>query len=358
MNGHPHFSAPVAHWKLPRLGLMFMSLLLGLALACNLQSSSKETTPEDQNGTTIATKTQQKMVATNTSVSIQPTPVPLTETPVPTTEPVQPTPEPSTDTLTPTQVPPTSTDTPLPPSPTPTPSNTPIPPTPTQDVEALIKSAKILLYEDLYCLRYVKPALDEAGYSYTDVVDRMGDFKKELLSGKPWDLIIAASEARGGVQGGEFFEYIGDYLDLGAAVIVEMWFLDDISEGKIKPILDTCGIKFQQDWDETPSRSIYWLDPNHPLFHFPNAISLTHFVEYWHGDLGDFVRMGDAGDAVILGGYDPSIKDRFGLLTTCYGGRLILQTFSTHDHLKEDAIAVWQNYIYFTLKNHFEAIAP
>jgi hypothetical protein len=64
--------------------------------------------------------------------------------------------------------------------------------------ERLLKSAKILLFEDMSASRYirlVKEALDEAGYFYLDVGSAKGWFKSQLLSGVEWDLVIAAAEA-------------------------------------------------------------------------------------------------------------------------------------------------------------------
>jgi hypothetical protein len=36
-------------------------------------------------------------------------------------------------------------------------------------------------------------------------------------------------------------------------------------------------------------------------------------------------------------------------------GRVILQTFSSHDYPTNDMVALWQNYIVYTLTNHFLA---
>ncbi|HTP02521.1 MAG TPA: hypothetical protein VMJ64_14195 [Anaerolineales bacterium] len=44
------------------------------------------------------------------------------------------------------------------------------------------------------------------------------------------------------------------------------------------------------------------------------------------------------------------------MLASCYDGRVILQTFSDHDYRQEEIIALWQNYIHYTLKNHFAAL--
>jgi len=44
------------------------------------------------------------------------------------------------------------------------------------------------------------------------------------------------------------------------------------------------------------------------------------------------------------------------VLATCYEGRVILQTFSNHDYRYNEIVPLWQNYIHYTLKNHFLAV--
>ena len=267
---------------------------------------------------------------------VEATPIPPTNTPEPTA-----TLEPS-----PTPVPPTDTPTPLPPT------DTPIPPTPTVDLAAAIQSANIVLYEDLFFSRYVKTALDEAGYIYTDVGDRLGSFQEELLSDTKWDLVIAAAEGRGGVQG-EFFDYIYQQLESGASVIMELWILDWVAGGRIQPILDECGIDFQANWVNPSNRGVFWTDPAHPIANEPNQVSLTRFTLFWEGDIGDLVSLTSGSSATILGSANQGNPSRDGLITLCYDGRLLLQTFSTHDHSEETMIQLWQNYVYFMLSNRF-----
>ena len=250
------------------------------------------------------------------------------------------------------------TNTPLAPPPTETPPPTDVPPTPTPDFEAWMKSAKILLFEDVageYMDRYIKTALDTMDLTYVDVKDAVGDFKAQLLSGTDWDLIITGVEARTGVRG-EFFDYLNDSLNNGSSVILEIWDLDELAGGKISSLLLRCGIKFQADWWNPPdeTRSIWWLAPDHPIFHEPNeGMSLAHYSVYWSGDVGDLIKLGTGGDATLLAGNLAWEKGSHGTLATCLDGRFIIQTFSTHDYHKEDAILLWQNYIYYGLKNRF-----
>ncbi len=268
---------------------------------------------------------------------VEPTPIPPTNTPEPTA-----TTEPS-----PTPIPPTEKPTSLPPT------DTPIPPTPTVDLAAAIQSANIVLYEDLYFSRYVKAALDEGGYTYTDVGDRLGSFQQELLSDTEWDLIIAAAEGRGGVQG-EFFDYIYQQLEEGASVIIELWILDWVAGGRIQPILDECGIELQANWVNASNRGVFWTDATHPIANEPNQVSLTRFTFFWEGDIGDLVSLSPGSSATILGSAYEANSSRDGLITLCYDGRLLLQTFSSHDHSEEIMVQAWQNYVYFMLSNRFK----
>ncbi len=246
----------------------------------------------------------------------------------------------------------------------PLPTNTPPPPptaepsAPEADIASLMQDADILLFEDIagaFLNRYVKQALDNSGFQYTDVSDRVGDLKSELLSGKSWDLIIVAVEARSAVQG-EFFDYINTHLTNGAGVIIEIWNLDKIGGGRASQILGRCGVTVQSDWDNPPSRSVMWLVPEHPVFHEPNeGISLVNYNTYWVGDAGDLLRKTSGSNATMLGGTIASEKDRYGTLVSCMDGRLIIQTHSTHDYRAEYMVPLWQNYIDYTLRSHFEA---
>ena len=110
------------------------------------------------------------------------------------------------------------------------------PPQPEQtvDVEAMYENANILLYEDIHydpgVLRYYRETLDRMGLKYNDVGSAKGNLKMELVAGapngKPWDLVIIASEHHGKSIPGEFFNYAVEALDKGSSVILEVWFVD------------------------------------------------------------------------------------------------------------------------------------
>ncbi len=259
------------------------------------------------------------------------------------------------DQIQPSPIPPTETSQPTDPPPTEIPPSEE-PPTPTPDYETMMKSTKILLFEDMagvYEVRYIKNALDTMGLSYVDVGDASGNFKSQLLSGTDWDLIIAASESRSKIRG-EFFIYLNDELNKGTAVIIEHWDLDAIAYGKINSILTKCGIKFQKDWWDPEFPSLWYLVPEHPLFHEPNeGMSLRRYVKYWQGDAGDLIEILPGGEATMLVGNIATEKQRYSTVATCLDGLLIIQTHSSHDYRQDDVERLWQNYIYYALKNHF-----
>jgi hypothetical protein len=225
--------------------------------------------------------------------------------------------------------------------------------------ERLMKSAKILLFEDMSAsrhIRYVQEALDRAGYFYLDVGSAKGWFKSQLISSEEWDLIIAAAEARRDF-GGEFFVYINNRVKHGSGAVIEYWDMDSAPEGQIKPLLDQCGIEFFSDWFEPELRVFYWLDPANPVLHEPNSIQsqLSNAPTLWNGDVGDMLAVADpdSGEAQLLAGTNPIWPNDHGTLVNCVDGRVIIQTFSSHEYARDDVVPLWQNYIYQTLKNHF-----
>jgi hypothetical protein len=231
-----------------------------------------------------------------------------------------------------------------------------------QDLELKLKSSKILLFEDMSGsrqIRYVKKALDDAGYYYLDVGSAKGWFKSQLLSQEDWDLIIVAAEARRNF-GGEYFQYIHDKVRQGSGAIIEFWNIDDAPLGKIKPLLDDCGVKLQSDWYEPDMRALFWLQNDHPILNEPNEMpaKLREAPSLWRGDIGDMLEIKStsgqpAGDAILIAGTNGLWKTDHGALAVCLDGRVILQTFGSHDYSMDDMVQLWQNYIYNSLKSHY-----
>lgn len=317
--------------------LLSVSILILATLACNLQSAAS--TPPPAAATAVdATKIALEIQATQ--MALQLTQAALAADAQP-TQPPPPTEQPPAAQPAPTDPPPTA-----------------IPPTSAPDMEGLIKNAKILVYEDAGNARlseWVKGTLDLMGLKYVHDGDRIGDFMSHLNSSTPWDLIIVAAESRSGVQG-EFWDVItpkvtGDK----AALIVEMWYLSDIANGRIQSLTAKCGIEFQKI--RTYVESIYTLDPANPLFSTPNGgFSLTNYKTHWQDKGGDYVRLSGGGDATLVAGGFLKEKSRYGLLTTCIDGRVVIQTFSSHDYHQEVMQLLWENYIVNTLTNHFKAL--
>ena len=231
------------------------------------------------------------------------------------------------------------------------------PQVPTQDVTARIKNAKILVYEDTQNIGlWVSDALNGMGLKYTHVGDAIGHLMENLNSPVKWDLIIIGAESKTKVQG-EFWDVIGEKIARDkTALIAEVWYLDKIGEGKIKPVMANCGIEFQRDWPL--AESIYWLDSSHPIFSSPNiAMPLINYSRYWNLQAGDLIRTSPGSNATLLAGIFQKQKSDYGVMATCLDGRVVFQTFSNHDYRQSDILRLWQNYITYTLTNHF-AVVP
>jgi hypothetical protein len=237
------------------------------------------------------------------------------------------------------------------------PAPTDVPGNPTPDIQARIKKAKILVYEDTPNIGlWISDALNGMGLKYTHVGDALGTFMQNLNSPVQWDLIIVGAETKSKVQG-EFWEVISEKIIRDkTALIAEVWYLDKLGEGRIKTITSNCGIEFQRDWPLADS--IYWLDSNHPIFSDPNnAMPLINYSRYWDFEAGDLIRVSPGSNATLLAGIFQKQKSDYGVLATCFDGRVVFQTFSNHDYHQDDIIRLWQNYITYTLKNRF-AVVP
>lgn len=258
---------------------------------------------------------------------------------------------------------------PLPPAPTLTPPPLPtatlpaavpveVQPTSTQDWTARMKDANILVYENTDERNiglWIREALDNLRLKYTWTGSYSGHFMEFLNSGTVYDLIIVGAEDKDKISG-EFWDVINTRLIRDkAALIAEVWYLDFESNGPINKIMGRCGIAYRKNYDLADS--IYWWDPTHPIFNEPNTVlPLLHYDRYWANQTGDQIRLNGKGDAVMLAGLAAQ-PGQEGVLATCEGGRVVFQTFSDHDYHEEDVVPLWENYIYWTLKNRF-AVSP
>jgi hypothetical protein len=226
-----------------------------------------------------------------------------------------------------------------------------------QDIQARIKNAKILVYEDTPAIGlWISDALNGMGLKYTHVGDALGHFMENLNSPIQWDLIIVGAETKTKVQG-EFWDVIEEKITRdNTAVVAELWYVDMLYNGRLKPVMSNCGIELQRDWPL--AESIYWLDSTHPLFSNPNdAIPLINYSRYWQWQAGDLIRLSPGSNATLLAGTFQKRKSDYGVLATCHDGRVIFQTFSNHDYHQDQIIRLWQNYITYTLTNRF-AVVP
>jgi hypothetical protein len=178
---------------------------------------------------------------------------------------------------------------------------------------------------------------------------------ENLNSGIQWDLVIVGAESHDYVSG-DFFDVLTKrVVNDKTALIVEMWYLDQINAGRIQPLTTKCGIALQKSYD-APS-SIYWLDSSSPVFTEPNiAIPLIHYDQYWQWQAGDYLKLLPGSEATLLAGMYQNRDGDYGVIASCFDGRVIFQTFCNHDYHQQDVQLLWENYIYNTLTNRFAAL--
>ena len=235
---------------------------------------------------------------------------------------------------------------------------TDVPPTATPDLTARMKSAKILVYENMderNIGMWISDALDNLGLTYTNTGSYSGHFMEFLNSGTIYDLIIVGAEDKD-IISGEFWDVINTRLNRDkAALIVEIWYLNREANGPINKIMSKCGISYQKDYQL--AESTYWWVPTHPIFNEPNTVlPLIHYSRFWANQTGDKIRLNGSGDAVLLAGVQVQPQNQEGVMAVCMEGRVVFQTFSTHDYKEGDMVPLWENYIYNTLKAHFAAV--
>jgi hypothetical protein len=93
---------------------------------------------------------------------------------------------------------------------------------------------------------------------------------------------------------------------------------------------------------------------DHRLFNLPKKVDMPLIPQfYWKGDMGDIMQILPVSSSALIGGLHVSNTAQFGLLTECVEGRMILQTFSTHNYKKVETLALWENYITNALISHF-----
>jgi hypothetical protein len=229
-------------------------------------------------------------------------------------------------------------------------------PDPMAGMDEKIHNAKILIFEDTVELgigQWIEETvqrMDIPDYVQTD--DYSGTFMERLNSPTQWDLIIVGAEAKSKIQG-EFWDAIMTHVNRKVAVIAEVWYLDLLGNGRIKAFTSECGVSYAGNYDL--AESIYWWDQFHPVFTNPNiAEPLIHYSRYWGAQTGDKLRV-SGGDAKLVAGDRSKPHSDGGVIAVCMGGRTIIQTFSNHDYHEDQIKDLWENYITYTLTNHFLA---
>ncbi len=132
-----------------------------------------------------------------------------------------------------------------------------------QSFEDWLEDVNILLYDDMLSL-WQEQVIENAihglglGRNTKNVGDAMGNFLSEMNSAITWDLATVGAELRDLVSG-EYFDMLADQIDRGSSVVIEIWYIDSVASGRIQPLMQRCGISFQDDW---------WRDPQDNLNDF------------------------------------------------------------------------------------------
>ena len=239
-----------------------------------------------------------------------------------------------------------------------------------EEFTAWMKSAKILLYEDMTAkldtIRYVKTTLEDMGLPYKNDGSAYGwlldDLKNGPAEGGQWDLIIFAAEDKAGVKA-DFFTPSLNAIEQGTAVILEVWYLDGAHATSASGLLQRCGVEYENNWIRvSPSRAaLFILSPENPIIQRPNhLLSFTATTNYWWDpngeityDTGDLLKSPPDGGATLLLGTTANVLNSHGTSTVCMDGQLTLQTFSSHVLKFEVMGPLWENYIYNALLTRF-----
>lgn len=228
-----------------------------------------------------------------------------------------------------------------------------------------LKDVNILVHEDMWGSNeqlVVSLAINGLGLedNTTHVRNAIGDLISYMESPTTWDLIILALESRSYTYSGDIFDALSDQLDRGASVIIEIWYLDQIASGRIQPLMQNCGIAFHQNWIREENEDwnrfvVYIWEPDAPVLSDPNVITFLgpSGMKWQTGDVGDLIRLTPGSNARLLAGQLPYQSNDFGLMAECFDGRMIWQTFSTHNYRHSQTLALWQNYLINSLKARY-----
>ena len=234
-----------------------------------------------------------------------------------------------------------------------------------EEMATKIASAKVLIYEDVAGYASYIPIVSKAVASltsnYTYVGDAVGTFQTKMETGTKWDLIVVSSEFKNKIQGNFWTTILQNVDNDYTALIVENIFLDKIAPYEIKPLMQECGIQFQNIWNrgagfKSIDYAMYWVVNGSPVFNTPNMVERFRYsmTNARLGTAGDFVKLTSNSNATILASLKEGDSTDMGLVTSCVKGTVLFQTFRTHDYDGDEMLALWQNYITFVLTNHFQ----
>lgn len=136
--------------------------------------------------------------------------------------------------------------------------------------------------------------------------------------------------------------------------------MDEDSSDLTTFIEDKCAIGVEKTWVRPESYTysdylLYNLNQGLPIFDTPFKINLPMRPNiYWTGDIGDLIVKLPGSLALFGTGLTSRDPNRYGLLTSCNDGKILLQTFSTHDYRLFETTELWANYAHFVLSNHFK----
>jgi len=238
------------------------------------------------------------------------------------------------------------------------------------DFQKWMKTAKILLYEDMTArldtIRYIKSTLDQMGLSYKDDGSAYGwlldDLENGPEGGDQWDLIILAAEDKNSIKA-NFFDSALLAVNQGTSVILEVYYLDGSYQSSASGLLNQCGLEYENNWIRIPpSRAVLFaLNPDHPILQQPNSgLGFSATTEFWWDpngiidyDIGDLMKLSAGSNATFLLGATANTPSFHGTSAVCMDGKLILQTFSSHSLTYDAMSPLWENYIYHALRTRY-----
>jgi hypothetical protein len=146
-------------------------------------------------------------------------------------------------------------------------------------------------------------------------------------------------------------------------VILEVWYLDRAYSGSASVLLDRCDVVYQSDREKIPPARMvmFAMDPDHPVLNEPNrGLTFTDTISFWWDavnktpyDTGDLVEPIPGKNAIPILGVNPDSKTGYATLTECMDGKMLLQTFSSHNLTFNAMRPLWENMVYNALRRHF-----